>query len=68
MLKSKKGYFVGPQIRELMQDKKFEDQVSEMEKAAWKSFKNVTTFIYIKGRKLSCYDGSSCTILQSYEE
>jgi len=28
-----------------MQDVKFEDQLSEVEKAAWKSLKNVTTNI-----------------------
>jgi hypothetical protein len=39
----KEGVFVGPQIRELIQNVKFEDQLSELEKAAWKSFKNVTT-------------------------
>jgi hypothetical protein len=41
--KSKEGAFVGPQIRELLQDVKYEDQLSEVENAAWKSFKNVTT-------------------------
>jgi hypothetical protein len=42
-VKIKEGVFVGSQIRELIQDVKFEDQQSEVEKAAWKSFKNVTT-------------------------
>jgi len=37
--KIKEGVFVGPQIRELIQDIRFEDQLSEMERAAWKSFK-----------------------------
>jgi hypothetical protein len=32
--KIKKGVFVGPQLRELIQDVKFEDQLIEMEKAA----------------------------------
>jgi hypothetical protein len=41
--KIKEGVFVGPQIRELMQDAKFEDQLCEVGKAAWKSFNNVTT-------------------------
>jgi len=41
--KIKEGVFVGPQIRELIQDVKFEDQLSEMEKAVWKSLKNGTT-------------------------
>jgi hypothetical protein len=43
MLKIKEGLFVGPQIRELIQDVKFEDQLSEVENAGWKSFKSVTT-------------------------
>jgi hypothetical protein len=41
--KTKEGVFVGPQIRELIQDVKREDQLSEVEKPAWKSLKNVTT-------------------------
>jgi len=34
--KIKVGIFVGPQIRELIQDTKFEDQLYEVEKAPWK--------------------------------
>ena len=41
--KIKEGGFVGPQTRELIQDVKFEDQLSEVEKATWKSLINVTT-------------------------
>jgi hypothetical protein len=41
--KIKEGVFVGPQIRELIRDIKPEDQLSELEKAAWKSLKNITT-------------------------
>jgi hypothetical protein len=40
--KIKEGVFVGPQITELIQDIRFEDQLSEVERAAWKSFENVT--------------------------
>ena len=43
--KIKEGVFVGPQIRELIQDVKFEDQLSEMEKAAWNSLNNATTIL-----------------------
>jgi len=39
--KIKVGVFVGPQIKELIQDIKSEDQLSEVEEAAWKSFKIV---------------------------
>jgi len=41
--KTKSGVFVGPEIRELTHDVKSEGQVSELERAAWKSFKNATT-------------------------
>jgi hypothetical protein len=40
--KIKEGVFAGPQIRELIQDVKFEDQLREVKKAAWKTLKNVT--------------------------
>jgi hypothetical protein len=40
--KMKEGVFVGPPIRQLTQGIKFEDQPSEVEKDAWKSFRNVT--------------------------
>jgi hypothetical protein len=38
--KIKEGIFVGPQIRELMHDTKFEEQLTLIEKVEW-SFKNV---------------------------
>jgi len=41
--KIKEGVFFGPQIGELVQNVKFEDQLSEMEKSAWKSLNNGTT-------------------------
>jgi len=41
--KIKEGVFVGPQIWELMQEGKFEDQLREVGKAAWKSFNNAAT-------------------------
>jgi hypothetical protein len=33
---NKEGMFVGPEITELIQDIKFENQLSEVEKVAWK--------------------------------
>lgn len=39
--KIKEGIFVGLQIRELMQDEKFEKHLNKVEKTAWKSFINV---------------------------
>jgi len=40
--KIKEGVFFGPRMTEIIQDVKFEDQQSEMEKAAWKSLNNLT--------------------------
>ena len=39
--KIKEGIFVGPQIRELMNDKVFERSLNETEAAVWNSFKDV---------------------------
>ena len=41
--KMKEGVFVGPQVRVIIQDVKFEDHLSELEKATRKSFKNIIT-------------------------
>ena len=49
--KIKEGVNVGPQIRELIQDAKFKYQLTEVYKAAWKSFKNVTNISNIFGGK-----------------
>jgi hypothetical protein len=53
--KIKEGIFVGPQVRELIKDEQFEEQLNEMGKAAWQAFKNVTKSFFGKsqGRKLS---------------
>jgi hypothetical protein len=42
----KVGILDGPQIKEVIQDLKSEDQLSEVEAAAWKSFKTVTTTFF----------------------
>jgi len=39
--KIKEGIFVGPQIRELMQDKHFDEDLNETEKNAWLSIKRI---------------------------
>jgi len=63
--KFKEGVLVGPQIRELIQDVKLEDQLSEVEKAAWKSFKNVTTN-FLKNRKAEDDRDMAAHLVQSY--
>jgi len=39
--KIKEGIFIGPQIRELMQDKQFNEDLNETERNAWLSFKRI---------------------------
>jgi hypothetical protein len=48
--KIKKGIFVGPKIRALIQDGKLEDLLIQIEKSAWMSFKSVVNFC-LKKRK-----------------
>jgi hypothetical protein len=39
--KIKEGIFIGPQNRELMQDKQFDEDLKETERNAWLSFKRI---------------------------
>ena len=39
--KIKEGIFIGPQIRELMQDKQFVEELNETERNAWLFFKRI---------------------------
>ena len=39
--KIKEGILTGPQIRELMQDKQFDEDLNETERNAWLSFKRI---------------------------
>jgi len=39
--KIKEGIFIGPQIRELMQDKQFDEDLNETERNAWLCFKRI---------------------------
>jgi len=45
--KIKEGVFVGPQIRQSVQDVKFEDQLNEVEKSARTTLKNTTTNFFV---------------------
>jgi hypothetical protein len=62
----KEGVFVGPRIKELIQDVKFEDQLSEMEKAAWKSLNNGTTSFLGNHKAENLRDNGGC-LVQSYK-
>jgi len=57
--------FVGSQITELIPDVKFEDQLSEVEKAAWNLFKNVTTN-FLENHKIENYRDMVADLVQSY--
>jgi hypothetical protein len=63
--KIKEGVFAGPQIRELIQDIRFEDQLSEVERAAWKSLKNVTSN-FVGNHKVENYHDMVADLVQSY--
>jgi len=39
--KTKEGVYIGPQIRELRQDKPFDEDLNETERNAWLSFKRI---------------------------
>ena len=39
--KMKEGIFIGLQIRELIQDKKFDEDLNGIERNAWLSFKRI---------------------------
>jgi hypothetical protein len=43
-------------MKELIQCVKFEDQLSEVEKPAWKSFKTVTTNFMVNHKAEKCCD------------
>jgi hypothetical protein len=63
--KFKERVLVGPEIRELIWDVKLEDQLSELEKAAWKSLKNVTT-IFLENHKAEDDRNMVPDLVQSY--
>ena len=60
----KEGVFVGPQIRELIQSVKSEDQLREVEKVAQKSFKYVTTS-FLGNHKAENYHDMAADLVQS---
>jgi hypothetical protein len=53
--KMKEGIFKGPQIRELMQDKQFDEDLNETERSAWLSFKRICRN-FLGNHKTSNYD------------
>jgi len=66
--KIKEGIFIGPQIRELMQDKQFNEDLDENERNAWLSFKRICNNFLgnHKSSKLSGCCARLVDFIQSY--
>jgi len=62
--KIKEGVLVGPQIRQSMQDVKFEDQLSEVEKSARTTLKNTTTY-FLVNHKAENHRNTLAEVVQS---
>jgi len=64
--KIKEGIFTGPQIRELMQDKQFEEDLNETERNACLSFKRICKD-FLGNHKAANYQDVVQDLLTSYE-
>ena len=64
--KIKEEVYFGPQKRELIEDAKFEDQLSELGNAAWTPFKNITTNFLGDGKQEN-YRDAVADFVQSYK-
>ena len=63
--KIEEGVFVGPRIRELTWDIRFEDQLNKVERTALKSFKNVTSN-FLGNNKVENYHDMVADLVKSY--
>jgi len=64
--KIKDGIFTGPQTRELMQDKQFDEDLNETERNAWLSFKRISKD-FLGNRKAANYQDVVQDLLTSYK-
>ena len=64
--KIKEGIFIGPQIRELMQDKQFDKDLNETERNAWLSFKRICKD-FLGNHKTANYQKVVQDLLTSYK-
>ena len=64
--KMKEGIFIGPQIGELIQDKKFDKDPNETEKNAWLSFKRICKD-FLGNHKAANYQDVVQDLLTSYK-
>jgi hypothetical protein len=65
--KIKEGTFVAPQVGALTRDEKFEDMLSQVEKSAWRSFKNIVQN-FLGNFKSSNYREIVGELLNSYKD
>ena len=66
--KIKEGLFIGPQIRELMQDKQFDEDLNETERNAWLFFKRICKDFIGNHKAANCQDvcAGPVNFVQSY--
>jgi len=64
--KIKEGIFIGPHIRELMQDKQFDEDLNETEKNAWLSFKRICKD-FLGNHKAANYQDAVQDLLTPYK-
>jgi len=62
----KEGVFIGPQIRELMQDKQFYEDLNETKRNAWLSFKRICKD-FLGNHKAANYQDFVQDLLTSYK-
>jgi len=64
--KIKEGVFIGPRIREIMQDKQFHEDLNETERNAWLSFKRICKG-FVRNHKAANYQDVVDDLLTSYK-
>ena len=64
--KIKEGVYIGPQIRELMQDKQFDEDLNTTERNAWLSFKRICKD-FLGNHKAANYQDVVQDLLTSYK-
>lgn len=65
--KIKEGIFIGPQIRELLKDLEFQQQLSSTEKSAWNAFKNVVGQ-FLGNIRAENYRDLVANLIESYQK
>ena len=59
------GIFTGPQIQQMLDSKTLEDKMTDLEKDAWQSFRNVV-HSFLGRNKADNYEDSEKILLQTY--